>query len=363
MVVTARGGSKGLPGKNLLEVGGVSLVGRAVKVGCEFEAIAALPGGSVVVDTDADDIAEEGRAWGARVPFLRAPELARDETSSVDTVLGLVDRLASMGEANQTIVLLQPTAPLREADDVAAGWHTYRESGESLVVSLVRADHPPEFSVRLSEHGEVAWAFGAVTGSHRRQDLAPAYRPNGAVYIVSVDFLRRRRSFFLPGEMRGYVMDGVRSVDIDSAVDLRVADSLLAETKPLRWPLLDWPADRALDVRDAEGIGRLPEHALVLLTCDGARASEIWRGSTAIRRSGGRPVAALVCGCLDELAEAATRARLLGTSLAIPFGVATRGVPQGAAAARALGVPHIELDRVDGGGGHSSQPEASAHRH
>lgn len=360
VLITARGGSKGLPGKNLREVGGISLVGRAVKAGGEFALQAGLPDGSVVLDTDDEAIAAEGRAWGARVPFLRAPELARDATSSVDTVLGLVDRLAAAGEIVDTIVLLQPTAPLREAGDVAAGWQTFRASDAPLVVSLVRADHPPEFSVRLDDGGGVAWAFAAVTGSHRRQDLRPAYRPNGAVYIVEVEFLRRRRSFFLPGEMRGYLMEGARSVDIDSALDLRVADAVLAEASPPRWPLLDRPPDRTLDVRDGAAVDRLPAQALVLLTCDGARAADIWRGAAAVERAGGRPVAAIVCRELDELAGAARRARLLGVSLAIPFGIATAGVPEAGAAARALGAPLVELDRVDGAGGPPAQRDASA---
>src|SRR5688572_26196816 len=121
VVVPARGGSKGLPGKNLREVGGVSLTGRAVQVGLAFLSERAL-WGQMFVDTDATDIAAEGIRWGAEVPFLRPPELAADATPMADNVLHAVDRFAALGRVHDVVVLLQPTSPLRTAGDVVACW-------------------------------------------------------------------------------------------------------------------------------------------------------------------------------------------------------------------------------------------------
>src|SRR5262245_1333122 len=114
-VVPARGGSKGLVGKNLRTVAGTSVVGRAVAVA--NRALRRRGGlGTVIVDTDAEDIAAEGRRWGAAVPFLRPPELARDDTPTVVNVMHAVERLGK--STLDVVVLLQPTSPLRSVDDV-----------------------------------------------------------------------------------------------------------------------------------------------------------------------------------------------------------------------------------------------------
>ncbi len=225
-LITARGGSKGLPGKNLRPLGGISLVGHAVRTAREFREAAALPDARIIVDTDAEEIAAEGRRWGADVPFLRPPELAQDHTSSVDTVLHVVERLRAAGDAVNEIVLLQPTAPLRNCEDVIVGWRRYLRGDVGLVVSLVREDHPPEYCVRLGDEGAMGWAFGPAAG-HQRQNFPAAYRPNGAVYVVSVPFLQEQRSFFRPELGAGFAMPGERSVDIDSAADLLMAESLM----------------------------------------------------------------------------------------------------------------------------------------
>jgi CMP-N,N'-diacetyllegionaminic acid synthase len=227
VVIPARGGSKGLPGKNLRTVGGVSLVGHAVRVGRGFVRRAGLEGAIVLVDTDSAEIAAEGLRWGAQVPFLRPAHLAEDTTATIDNVLHAAERVEREIAPVDAIVLLQPTSPLRSIEDVCACWGAYEPSQAPSVVSVAGSAHPPELSVRLDASGTLQWAFGGITGSPRRQDFTPSHRPNGAVYVDSLDFLRHERVFVLAGRTVGVEMPLERSVGVDSVEDLAEAEAAL----------------------------------------------------------------------------------------------------------------------------------------
>src|SRR2546423_13951811 len=128
-IIPARAGSKRVREKNLRTVGGVSLVGRAVFAAREFVRLARMTNESrVIVDTDSEDIAREGHAWGAEVPFLRAPELAQDDTSSADSSIVLLHRLYGEVDDSDIIVLLQPTSPLRKAEDIFLSYTLFRKN-------------------------------------------------------------------------------------------------------------------------------------------------------------------------------------------------------------------------------------------
>ena len=248
VIIPARGGSKGLPGKNLLPVGGISLVGRAVRIGRATLAAPSLEG-RVLVDTDSPDIAEEGTRWGAEVPFLREASLAGDTTPMIDNVLSAVDRMAARGFAADTVLLLQPTSPLRTVEDVAACLTAYDPQVGSLV-AVVACDHPPEQSLRLAPGGTISWAFAGENPTGRRQDFAASYRPAGSVYVNAVTSLRGSRSFFLPGRTLGVPVPRAHAVDIDDLADLELARALHAERPRLAapWPAgelagFTWPAD------------------------------------------------------------------------------------------------------------------------
>jgi N-acylneuraminate cytidylyltransferase len=226
VVMPARGGSKGLPGKNLREVGGISLTGRAVRVGLAFLRERALSG-TVFVDTDAPDIAAEGVRHGAEAPFLRPPELAGDATPMIDNVLHAVDRFAAMGREHGVVVLLQPTSPLRETEDVLACWDAFRPPDVDSVVAVTPPDHPPEHTLRMGPDGVLTWAWPELALATRRQDLPRSLRPTGSVYVSTVDSLRRHRTFLVAGRTRGVEVPRERSVDVDTAADLALAEHLL----------------------------------------------------------------------------------------------------------------------------------------
>jgi N-acetylneuraminate synthase/N,N'-diacetyllegionaminate synthase len=226
-LIPARGGSKGLRDKNLRTVAGLSLVGRAVLSAREFGRLAGLRDLAVVLDTDSDAIAEEGRRWGAQVPFLRPTDLAGDEVPTAVSALAALERLGRAGLEVEDVVLLQPTSPLRTGADVLACWREYDRSRVPSVVSLVREAYAPDLALRRGGDGVVHWLAG-VEPPARRQESPDAFRPSGAVYVIAHDLLRRERRFILPGVTRGVVLPPERSVDVDTAEDLAEAEARLA---------------------------------------------------------------------------------------------------------------------------------------
>lgn len=227
VLITARGGSKGLPGKNLALVGGIPLVGRAARVGRQA-AVAFGPGSRVVCSTDAPEIAAAARAWGAEVPFMRPAALASDGARSLDVVLHAVDAL---GGAFDAVVLLQPTSPLTEVDDVVGAMAMFAER-HAPVVSVCRAEHPVEWLYTVDDDWRVSRVLSAGERPTQRQKAQVTYRPNGAIFVTAPAMLREHESFFEPGG-RAFVMPAERSVDIDTALDLEVTRAIVS-ARPVR---------------------------------------------------------------------------------------------------------------------------------
>lgn len=228
-VVTARGGSKGLPGKNLRMLHGRSLLGHAIA--------AALEAGDdimrTVLTTDDPAIREAGEREGAWCPFLRPAELATDKAGSLETVQHAV-RLAEQDIGRQCgwVLLLQPTSPMRVARDITCCIELSNTPGCSAVISVLVEHHRhPVFARRLDASGLLhLWPGNlAPLDGPRRQEIedAPAF-PNGAVFLTRRDVLMDQGSFW--GERPvAYVMPAIRSIDIDTAEDLQIAEAL--------WPL------------------------------------------------------------------------------------------------------------------------------
>jgi N,N'-diacetyllegionaminate synthase len=226
-LIPARGGSKGLRDKNLRTVGGLTLVARAVLAARDLRRLAGLRGLAIVVDTDSEAIAEEGRRWGAEVPFLRPAELAGDDVPTAVSTLAALERLKGGGRAVDDLILLQPTSPLRTGTDVLACWREYDRSKSPSVISLVEEAHSPDLALRLDAGGTVHWRSSAEPPT-RRQDSAAAYRPSGAVYVISRELLRTQMRFTVPGVTRGVILPAARAVDIDTADDLAEAETRLS---------------------------------------------------------------------------------------------------------------------------------------
>ncbi|MCW5939055.1 MAG: acylneuraminate cytidylyltransferase family protein [Fimbriimonadaceae bacterium] len=205
-----------MPGKNLCEVGGVSLIGRAVRAALESGVI-----DRTVVSTDCQKIAAEAERHGADVPYLRPAELATDRASSLEVALHALQWEEENRSPVDELVLLQPTSPLRSADDVRLSSASLRD-GAPAVVSVVESEAHPWFLSTLLDDGILSPFMPPPEGYWRRQDVPRVYRPNGAVYWIKTSVLLTEKTF-MPIGTRAYVMPADRSVDIDTRDDLEFA--------------------------------------------------------------------------------------------------------------------------------------------
>lgn len=216
-LIPARGGSKGVPRKNLRCIGGQSLVSLAVAsaLGCRWL-------GRVIVSTDDPEIAEVGRKAGADVPFLRPGTLAQDDTPAVAVARHAVEWLESRGTTLDAIVILQPTSPLRRASHIDAAVERFIETGADSVVTVCEVEHSPFWMQRL-EGDRLVPLLSSGMAAQRRQDLPPVYRLNGAVYVVRRRLLMEDAVIIGP-DTRAVVMAQTDSIDIDSDLDLQLAE-------------------------------------------------------------------------------------------------------------------------------------------
>jgi N-acetylneuraminate synthase/N,N'-diacetyllegionaminate synthase len=223
-LVTARGGSKGLPGKNLARIAGRPLVAWAHRALDQLRE--RRPG--LVLRLSTDDPAIAG-AWPAqdRPDALRPAALARDDSTSLEVVDYELGRMREAGEACDAVLLLQPTTPLLTVDDLDAMWARF-EGGCASVVAVGPWDHPPRWAVTMDGGGRLGPL--AEWSDAPRQGEGGALRPVGA-YLCSTGFLSERRAFIVPGESVGVVVPRERAVDIDTGADLGLARVLLASSR------------------------------------------------------------------------------------------------------------------------------------
>lgn len=219
-LVPARGGSKRLPGKNIAPLDGRPLLAYTLD--------AAHNSGlfdEIVVSTDDAAVAEVARRARAVVPFTRPAEHADDRARIVDVCLHALTALEGRGRAYDVLYVLQPTCPLRTATDIREAWRLFVDAGAPALVSVTDFDHPPFWALSAEADGRLSPLWGA-DAMRKTQELPRVVRPNGAIAIARVEALRRERTFYGAGVI-GYHMPRWRSIDIDDAEDLAVAECLL----------------------------------------------------------------------------------------------------------------------------------------
>ncbi len=220
-LIPARGGSKGLPRKNVLTLRGKPLISWTIEHARESRSVDA-----VIVSTDDAEIAATAVQAGAEVPFTRPAEIATDGATTMDVVIHALDFLAKEERFFDIAVVLQPTSPLRTADDIDRAAQFYMARDAHAIVSVCEAEHHPFWMNALPPDGCMKDFIRPEALHRNRQALPTYYRLNGAVYLAGVAHLRRDRSFFGPSTY-AYVMPRERSVDIDTMLDFRVAELLM----------------------------------------------------------------------------------------------------------------------------------------
>ncbi len=217
-LIPARGGSKGIPHKNIITLNDHPLIFYSISAGLQSKYI-----DSVVVTTDDDEIADVARNFGADVPFMRPQYLASDTAKTVDCVIHAINTLRNIGRPYDTVVLLQPTQPLRTSTDIDEAIETYMNNKCIPLVSVSPVtDHP--LLIRSIKDDHLVSLLNTQS-TCRRQDMPAFYRINGCIYINEASSITEATSFNdnpLP-----YIMDKNHSIDIDEPIDLIFAEALL----------------------------------------------------------------------------------------------------------------------------------------
>jgi len=214
-IITARAGSRGVPGKNKKLFAGKPLVEWSIEAALKARMI-----DRVVVSTDDWDIAEIAKRCGVGVPFIRPPELARDDTPHIDVVL---HALREVDETTFThCCLLQPTSPLRIAADIDEACVAAAQNRGYSVLSVTE-DRSYPFIVPRGVFGGIE---APPKGYLMRQRIDPRYYINGAIYVNPVTTLFKRRSFYA-GKLMPYTMPKGRSLQIDDRFDFDVAEYVM----------------------------------------------------------------------------------------------------------------------------------------
>ena len=228
-VIPARGGSKGLPGKNLRTLGKLSLIGHAVASARESKRLT-----RVIVSTDSPAIAEEARRYSAEVPFMRPAELASDEAGMVPVLQHAVRWLeGAEGIRPDMIVTLQPTSPFRTGEDIDRTIATLVETGADSAQTLSEASYHP-FFMKTLDGDRTMTLFHEGHRYVRRQDAPPVYQPSGAVYVTRYHVLMDGGRV-LGDDNRGVVMGFEASVNIDTEWDFLLAEVILRQGRaPIR---------------------------------------------------------------------------------------------------------------------------------
>lgn len=217
-VIPARGGSKGLPGKNLLQLGGRPLVAWTIEAASRARYI-----DRVVVSSDDEEILREARQWGCEEPMARPRELATDSARNIDVVMDLLNRLPGY----DIVALLQPTSPLRDSRHIEEALEAMDAANSGSCISVVRASKSPYWSYSMNGEGRLAPLIDSSTAQRRRQLQPVSYYPNGAIYLATVMQLKETGSFLHP-ETLGYPMSKEDSIDIDDHFDFRMAELAIA---------------------------------------------------------------------------------------------------------------------------------------
>lgn len=221
-IIPARGGSKGIPRKNIVDFGGKPLISYTIEAALHSKYV-----DKVVVSTDDPEIAEVSKNYNADVPFLRPSEISTDEASSNDVILHALDYFKSKNIFMPDIILiLQPTSPLRLTEDIDNALEKFIKSGAKVLKSVTKTEISPYWFKKLDEKSMMKDFIKPETAYIRRQDTPDLYILNGAIYIYySNDVLSAK--MLLDKDVVAYIMPQNRSVDIDNIIDLKLAELLL----------------------------------------------------------------------------------------------------------------------------------------
>lgn len=222
VLIPARGGSKGLPGKNIKPLLGKPLIAWTIE-----QAKASKYVDRIITSTDDKKIAEISEKYGAIAPFLRPQEFARDDSKGIDVILHAMEWLKINNKPSDLIMCLQPTSPLRTSEDIDNAIELLFSKRAQSIISVCETEHHPYWANILPEDKCMRNFIRKEAINKNRQELVPFYRLNGAIFLSYWSYVEKFKGFF-GNETYAYVMPAERSIDIDKEFDLKIAEFLLS---------------------------------------------------------------------------------------------------------------------------------------
>lgn len=217
-IIPARGGSKGIPRKNIQELAGMPLIAWTIEEAKKSKYIDRL-----ILSSEDDEIIEVAKQFGCEVPFKRPIELAQDDTPGIDPVLHAIEQCSGYDYT----VLLQPTSPLRTVEDIDACIEKILASDADFCVSVTESEKSPYWMYTV-EGEKMVPLLQQDTLVTRRQDLPKAFAINGAVYVGQINKLLEVKSFLTEGTV-AYIMSQEKSFDIDTIFDFKICEILMRD--------------------------------------------------------------------------------------------------------------------------------------
>ena len=222
-LIPARGGSKRLPRKNVKLLAGKPLIAWTIEVAKASKYI-----DTIIVSTDDIEIKEVSEKYGAKVPFLRPDYLSNDTASSFDVIKHSIQFL-KLEDENNLIVLLQPTSPLRTAEELDQAIEYFVAKQALGVVSVSECEHSPLWSNTLPKNNSMEDFIRPKVKGKRSQDLPKYYRLNGSIYIYKAQSLLKNNSIFSDETVFAFETSAYNSIDIDLEFDFRIAETIMSD--------------------------------------------------------------------------------------------------------------------------------------
>jgi CMP-N,N'-diacetyllegionaminic acid synthase len=214
-VIPARGGSKGIPRKNIVNVNNKPLIQYTVSEAKDSKYL-----DKIIVSTEDKEIAQIAKKCGAEVPFLRPEELANDEAKSIDAIIHVIDELSSRGSKYDYLVLLQPTQPLRKSWHIDEAIERIVDKEEESLVSVTKVTEHPILIRTIDENGKLKNLLN-LNSTIKRQDFPEYYKVNGAIYINKLDENFSKNTSLNDNKL-AYIMEREFDLDIDDPIDLEI---------------------------------------------------------------------------------------------------------------------------------------------
>lgn len=220
-IIPARSGSKGLKNKNIKLLNKKPLIAYTIEAAQKSNMF-----DEIFVSTDSIEYSMIAKEWGANVPFLRSPELSTDVSSSWDVVKDTIINYRKMGKEFDTVALLQPTSPLRKAEDIINGYEQMYVKNANAIIAVCQVDHSLLLYNKLPEDNSLTNFLNEELIRAPRQQLPTYYRINGALYIIKTDYLLTVDNIYKE-KCYAIIMKKENSIDIDDEIDFKIAEALI----------------------------------------------------------------------------------------------------------------------------------------